>query len=56
MVDYYGSPTPLNQVASVTASGTQSLLVTPFDKAAFKAIETAIMESGLGIVPNNEGG
>lgn len=55
MVDYFGSPTPLNQLAGVTVSGAQSLVVTPYDKSAFKLIETAIMESGLGLMPTNEG-
>ncbi len=55
MVDYFGSPTPLNQLAGVSVSGAQSLVVTPYDKSAFKLIETAILESGLGLMPNNEG-
>lgn len=55
MVDYYGSPTPLNQLAGVSVSGSQSLTVSPYDKSAFKLIETAILESGLGLNPNNEG-
>jgi hypothetical protein len=55
MVDYFGSPTPLNQLAGISVSGTQSLVVSPYDKSAFKVIETAIMESGLGLMPNNEG-
>lgn len=55
MVDYYGTPTPLNQVAGVSVAGSQSITVTPYDKAAFKDIEVAIMESDLGIMPNNEG-
>ena len=55
MVDYFGAPTPLNQLAGVSVSGPQSLVVTPYDKSAFKVIETAIMESGLGLMPTNEG-
>ena len=55
MVDYYGTPTPLNQLAGVSVAGSQSITVTPYDKAAFKDIEVAIMESDLGIMPNNEG-
>jgi ribosome recycling factor len=55
MVDYFGAPTPLNQLAGVSVSGPQSLVVTPYDKSAFKLIETAILESGLGLMPNNEG-
>ncbi|TFJ86484.1 hypothetical protein NSK_002141 [Nannochloropsis salina CCMP1776] len=55
MVDYFGSPTPLNQLAGVSVSGPQSLVVSPYDKSAFKLIETAILESSLGLNPNNEG-
>lgn len=55
MVDYFGSPTPLNQLAGVSVSGPQSLVVSPYDKSAFKLIETAILESNLGLNPNNEG-
>lgn len=55
MVDYYGTPTPINQLAGVSVASSQSLVVTPYDKAAFKLIEVAILESNLGINPNNEG-
>lgn len=55
MVDYYGTPTPINQLAGIAVASSQSLTVTPYDKGAFKLIEVAILESGLGINPNNEG-
>lgn len=55
MVDYFGAPTPLNQLAGVSVSGPQSLVVSPYDKSSFKLIETAILDSGLGLNPNNEG-
>ena len=55
MVDYFGTPTPLNQLAGVSVSGPQSLVISPYDKSAFKLIEVAILESGLGMNPNNEG-
>ena len=54
-VDYFGTLTPLNQLAGISVSGSQSLVVSPYDKSAFKVIETAILESGLGLNPNNEG-
>ena len=54
-VDYYGALTPLNQLASVSASEARLLTVTPFDKGSIKAIEKAIMESDVGLTPNNDG-
>lgn len=55
MVDYYGAPTPLNQMASVSVSSSQQLSVEPYDKSALADVERAIMESDLGLTPNNDG-
>lgn len=55
MVDYYGSSTPLNQLASVSSPDPRTLLITPFDKSAVRDIERAIRESDLGFNPNNKG-
>lgn len=54
-VDYYGAMTPLNQMASVTAPEARLLVVTPWDKSTIPAIEKAIMSSGLGLNPSNDG-
>ncbi len=54
-VDYYGTQTPLNQIAQVAASDARLLTITPYDKSSIKAIEKAIMESDLGLTPNNDG-
>lgn len=54
-VDYYGAVTPLKQLAQVSASDARLLTVTPFDKSSISAIEKAIMESDLGLTPNNDG-
>ncbi len=54
-VNYYGSQTPLNQLASVSAPEPRMLIVQPFDKSAMEEIEKAIMSSGLGLNPNNDG-
>ena len=55
-VDYYGSPTPLSQLASVTAPDARSLAVKPFDPGAMSGIEKAILGSGMGLNPSAEGG
>ena len=55
MVDYYGSPTPLKQLANVAASDARLLTVTPFDKSALGAIEKSIQESDVGLTPSNDG-
>ncbi len=55
MVDYYGSQTPLNQLANVSSPDPRTLLVTPFDKTAIRNIEKAILEGDLGFNPNNQG-
>lgn len=54
-VDYYGTPTPMQQVASVTAPEARVLLVTPYDASALGNIEKAIMASDLGLNPSNDG-
>jgi ribosome recycling factor len=54
-VDYYGNPTPLKQLANVSASDARLLTVTPFDKGALGGIEKAIQESDIGLTPSNDG-
>lgn len=55
MVEYYGTPTPLLQIASVSAPEPQSLIVSPYDRSAMGAIEKAIRSSDLGLNPSNDG-
>ena len=54
-VDYYGSPTPINQVAAISSPDPRSLLIKPWDGSVLKAIEKAIQASDLGINPQNDG-
>lgn len=54
-VDYYGAMTPLKQLANIAAPEARLLTVTPFDKSSIDAIEKAIMDSDLGVTPNNDG-
>ena len=54
-VDYYGSPTPINQVAAISSPDPRSLLIKPWDSSILKAIEKAIQTSDLGINPQNDG-
>ena len=54
-VDYFGSATPIKQLASVSAPDPQQLLIKPFDAGALKDIEKAIRGSDLGLAPNNDG-
>ena len=54
-VDYYGSSTPLKQLATINAAEAQMLTVQPFDKSTLKAIEKGITEANLGLTPNNDG-
>jgi ribosome recycling factor len=54
-VDYYGTPTPLIQLASIGVPESRSLLIRPFDASSLKAIERAIQASDLGLTPNNDG-
>ena len=54
-VDYYGTPTPINQMASVSVSQATTLVIQPYDKSTLKEIEKAINMSDIGINPNNDG-
>lgn len=54
-VDYYGAPTPVNQVANVSAPEPRMILITPWDKSMIGAIEKAILQSDLGLNPSNDG-
>lgn len=54
-IDYYGTPTPLSNMASINAPEARLLSVQPFDPTQIKAIEKAIMESDLGLTPSNDG-
>jgi ribosome recycling factor len=54
-VDYYGTQTPLKQLATVSAPEARLLTVQPYDKSSIKNIERAIMESDVGLTPNNDG-
>ncbi len=55
VVDYYGTPTPLRQIAGFTVPDAMLLVVSPYDKSALSAIEKAIHGSDLGINPSNDG-
>ena len=55
MVDYYGTPTPLSQVANVAARDAQTLTIQPWEKKMLSTIERAIINSNLGFAPNNNG-
>ena len=55
MVEYYGVPTPLKQLANITIPEARQLSIKPFDKSALNGIEKAIFEANLGITPNNNG-
>lgn len=54
-VDYYGTPTPLKQIANISAPEAQLLVIRPFDASALKEIEKAILAANLGLTPNNDG-
>jgi ribosome recycling factor len=54
-VDYYGAPTPLMQLASISVPEPRSLMIKPFDPSTLKEIERAIQTSDLGLNPNNDG-
>ena len=54
-VDYYGSPTPLQQVANISVPEARMLVIQPWDRSLIKAIEKAILTSNLGINPSNDG-
>jgi len=55
MVDYYGNPTPLNQVGSVIATDATTIAITPWEKTLLSSIEKAIQEANIGVNPNNDG-
>lgn len=55
VVDYYGAPTPLKQLATLGAPEARLLTVAPFDQGSLKLIEKAIVDSGLGLTPSNDG-
>ena len=54
-VDYYGAPTPINQMAGVSVPEARLLVITPYDKSILGDIEKAIMKSDIGITPTNDG-
>ncbi|MBQ9108825.1 MAG: ribosome recycling factor, partial [Oscillospiraceae bacterium] len=54
-VDYYGTPTPINQMAAVSVSEARILVIQPWDKSTMKPIEKAIQSSDIGINPTNDG-
>ncbi|PFG42764.1 ribosome recycling factor [Isoptericola jiangsuensis] len=54
-VDYYGAPTPLQQLASFNIPDARTVLITPFDKSSMTTIEKALRESDLGVNPSNDG-
>ena len=54
-IDYYGAPTPLMQLASVSVTSSSQLLVDPYDKSAIADIERGIMDSNVGLTPNSDG-
>jgi ribosome recycling factor len=55
MVEYYGVPTPLKQLANISVPEARQLMVKPFDKSILGGIEKAIFEANLGVTPNNNG-
>jgi ribosome recycling factor len=55
VVDYYGAPTPLNQMATLSAPEARMLTVQPYDASSIKSIEKAILESDVGLTPSNDG-
>ena len=54
-VEYYGTPTPLNQLANLTTPDPRLIVISPYDKSAMGAIEKAILTSDLGLTPSNDG-
>lgn len=55
MVDYYGAPTPVSQVASVTVPDAKTVIIQPWEKNLIRAIEKAIIDSNIGLAPSNNG-
>ena len=54
-VDYYGTPSPINQVGNIAVADAQCLVISPWDKSLLKAVEKAILLSDIGITPTNDG-
>ena len=54
-VEYYGTPTPINQVASISSPDPHMLVISPWEASILKEIEKAILKSELGITPTNDG-
>ena len=54
-VEYYGAPTPINQIGGISSPDSRTLVIQPWDKTALKLVEKAINESDLGIHPQNDG-
>jgi ribosome recycling factor len=54
-VNYYGTPTPLNQLANLSTPDPRLIVVSPYDKASFQEIEKAILKADLGLTPSNDG-
>lgn len=54
-VEYYGAPTPINQLANITTPDSRTLMIQPWDKSSLAEIERAIMKSDLGLTPQNDG-
>lgn len=54
-IDYYGAPTPLNQIAGISVPEARMMVISPYDKSSLSAIEKAIQQSDLGVNPNNDG-
>lgn len=55
IVEYYGAPTPIRQMAQVSVSEGTTLVITPFDKSILKEVEKAVIKAELGVAPNNDG-
>jgi ribosome recycling factor len=55
IVEYYGAPTPIRQMAQVSVSEGTTLVISPFDKSIIKEIEKALIKAELGVAPNNDG-
>lgn len=55
MVDYYGSPTPVNQIAGISVVEGRQLVIKPYDRSSLKDIERGIYEADLGLTPQNDG-
>ncbi len=55
LVDYYGTPTPINNMANITVPEARLLVISVWDKSALKSVEKAILAANIGITPNNDG-